>query len=82
MDIKNELHMHVWSKNHEDIDEELDLKHVGTYPNMSGPDNNDGYVQFGVTLSDGRWVELRIPFSIFPELDGAAHECQSHWDDK
>ena len=60
MDITTKLHMHVWSKDNEDIEDELDLEYVGTYC--------DGYLQFGADLN-GRYVELHIPPSMIPKPD-------------
>lgn len=82
MNITNKLHMHVWEDPNEEPMECLDLTWTDAYPNMStGTDYpNDGYIQFGADMSDGRWVELRIPFDMIPELKEVAEQCQRNWE--
>ena len=57
------IHVHIWAGALEEPEEDVNLKHTDTYPNMEQDPNypNDGYYQFGAELSNGRWLELRIP---------------------
>jgi len=79
--MKEQLIINVWDvEQDEPLEDGLEAEHRDTYPNMSGPSMNDGYVQFGCTLKDGTWLEVRIPFDMIPELHTEMAECQAVWD--
>ena len=50
VNISTEIHGHIWKD--DEIVAELDIPCTDVY---------DEYIQFGITLPDGTWLELRIP---------------------
>ncbi len=71
------MHMHIWDKDMEDIEEELDLVHLETYPDME-LGSNDGYDQFGANTKDGRWIEVRVDLPQRPSMiEPTIHRTQN-----